>query len=184
MFVSPKKASEYYKVTKETLRLRAISGEIEYIITPGGHHRYKIIPIDVSKCTKTKVIYARVSSQKQKKDLEKQIKFIKSKYPDYKVIKDIGPGFNFERRGFVTLLEQVFNRKIEEIVIAYNDRLVRIGFSFILFICKHFDTKLTVLENKDNQEPKDEFTDEFISVITYYSSKFYGMRRYDILSKN
>ena len=184
MFVSPKEASKYYNVSKETLRLRAISGEIEYIITPGGHHRYKIIPIDVSKCTKTKVIYARVSSQKQKKDLEKQIKFIKSKYPDYKVIKDIGYGFNFERRGFVTLLEQVFNRKIEEIVIAHNDRLVRIGFSFILFICKHFDTKLTVLENKDNQEPKDEFTDEFISVITYYSSKFYGMRRYNILSKN
>ena len=70
MFVSPKEASKYYNVSKETLRLRAISGEIEYIITPGGHHRYKIIPIDVSKCTKTKVIYARVSSQKQKKTLK------------------------------------------------------------------------------------------------------------------
>ena len=109
MFVSPKEASKYYNVSKETLRLKAISGEIEYISTPGGHHRYKIIPIDVSKCTRKKIIYARVSSQKQKKDLEKQIKFIKSKYPDYKVIKDIGSGFNFERRGFITLLEQVFN---------------------------------------------------------------------------
>jgi len=30
----------------------------------------------------------------------------------------------------------------------------------------------------------EEFTEEFISVITYYTSKFYGMRKYDLHSKN
>ena len=184
MFVSPKKASEYYKVSKETLRLRAISGEIEFIVTSGGHHRYKIIPINVSQPIRKKILYARVSSSKQKKDLDRQIKFLQSKFPEYKVIKDIGSGFNFERKGFISILEQVFNGKVEEIVIAHNDRLTRIGFEFILFICEHFNTKLTVLSDKDDKGPKEEFTDEFISVITYYSSKFYGMRKYNILQKN
>jgi len=33
MFVTPKKASEYYKISKESLRLKAISKEIEFITT-------------------------------------------------------------------------------------------------------------------------------------------------------
>jgi predicted site-specific integrase-resolvase len=181
MYVTPKKASEYYKVSKETLRLRSISGEINFITTPRGHHRYKIFSIYANNINRKKIIYARVSSSKQKKDLERQIRFIKQKFPKYTVIKDIGSGFNFERKGFISLLEQVMQGKIKEIVVAHNDRLRRIGFKFILFICKYFDTKLTVLSNKDTKGTKAEFTNEFISVITYYTSKFYGMRKYDLL---
>ncbi len=55
MFVSPVKAAEHYRVSKETLRIRAISGEIEFITTPGGHHRYKIIPLDVNKFIRKKL---------------------------------------------------------------------------------------------------------------------------------
>ena len=184
MFVSPSQASKHYKVSKETLRLRAISGEIDYITTSGGHHRYKIIPINVSQYVRKKVIYARVSSSKQKKDLDKQIKFIQQKFPKYTVIKDIGSGFNFERKGFISLLEQVMSGKVQKIAIAHNDRLTRIGFEFILFICKNFNTELIVLSDKNHKEPKDEFTNEFISVITHYTSKFYGMRKYNLQSKN
>lgn len=184
MFVSPKQASEYYKISKESLRLKAISKEIEFITTTGGHHRYKIVPLNANCIIRKKIIYARVSSSKQKNDLDKQINFIKQQFPEYTIVKDIGSGFNFERKGFISLLEQVMSGKIEEIVIAHNDRLTRIGFKFILFICKNFNTKLTVLSNKDYKEPKYEFTNEFISVITYYTSKFYGMRKYNLHKKN
>jgi len=180
MFVSPAKASEHYHISKETLRLRALSGQIEFIVTDGGHHRYKIIPIDVSQSSKKKVIYARVSSSRQKKDLDRQIKFAQQKFPEYTVIKDIGSGFNFKRKGFISLLEQVMFGYIEEIVITHNDRLTRIGFEFIFFICKHFKTKLTVLSDKDDKTGDTEFTEEFISVITYYTAKFYGMRKYHL----
>ena len=184
MFVSPAQAAKYYKVSKETLRLRTISGEIEFIITSGGHHRYKIVPLNVSQSIRKKIIYARVSSSKQKKYLDRQVKFIQQKFPQYTVIKDIGSGFNFERKGFISLLEQVLSGNIEEIVIAHNDRLTRIGFDFILFLCKHFNTKLTILSDKDDKSSEQEFTEEFISVITYYTSKFYGMRKYDLHKKN
>lgn len=184
MFVTPKQASEYYKISKESLRLKAISNEIEFITTNGGHHRYKIIPIITNPLIRKKFIYARVSSSKQKKDLFKQIKFIQQKFPKFTVIKDIGSGFNFQRKGFISILEQVMSGNVEEIAIAHNDRLTRIGFEFIVFICKKFNTKLTILSNKDDKEPRNEFTDEFISVITYYTSKFYGMRKYNLQSKN
>ena len=184
MFVSPAQASKYYKVSKETLRLRTISGEIEFIITSGGHHRYKIIPFNANPIIRKKIIYARVSSSKQKKDLDTQIKFIKQKFSEYTVIKDVGSGFNFERKGFISLLEQVMSGKVEKIVITHNDRLTRIGFKFILFICKNFDTELTVLSDKGDKEPNDEFNAEFISFIAHYTSKFYGIRKYNLHSKN
>jgi len=181
MFVSPKKASEYYKVSKETLRIWSFSGKIESITTEGGHHRYKIIPLHDNKDSRRKIIYARVSSSKQKKDLLRQIKFIKQKFPQYQVIKDIGSGFNFERKGFISIMELIFRGAVQELVIAHSDRLTRIGFKFICFICKYFNTKLTILSNKKDHSSEYEFTEEFISVITYYTSKFYGLRKYKIL---
>lgn len=181
MFVRPKYASEYYKVSKETLRIRAITGEIEFITTPRGHHRYKIIPQYSSQRNREKIIYARVSSSRQKKDLVKQIKFIQQRFPKYTIIQDIGSGFNFERKGFITLLDRVMQGKVQEIVVAHNDRLTRIGFQFILFICQHFNTKLTVLSHQEHRSAKREFTEEFISVITYFTAKFYGMRKYHVL---
>ena len=180
MFVSPKKASEYYKVSKETLRLWSISGKIESITTEGGHHRYKIIPQHVNTDTRKKIIYARVSASKQSEDLLRQVNFIKQKFPKYQVIKDIGSGFNFERRGFISIMEQIFRGSVQELVIAHPDRLTRIGFNFICFICKHFNTKLTVLSDETDHSTEHEFTEEFISVITYYTSKFYGMRKYKV----
>ena len=97
--------------------------------------------------------------------------------PSFKILA----GFNFERKGFITLLDRVMQGKIKEIVVAHNDRLTRIGFTFILFICEHFHTKLTVLSHQEHRSAKREFTDEFISVITYFTAKFYGMRKYHVL---
>ena len=180
MFVSPSRASKFYNVSKETLRLWAISGKIKTNITPGGHHRYEIISKTDDLPTRKKIIYARVSSSKQKDDLERQIQFIQHKYNDYEIIKDIGSGFNFERPGFLSLMEQIFQGNIQQVVIAHPDRITRIGFSFIQKICRHFNTKLTVLSNKKDKSPEEEFTEDFISVITFYTSKFYGMRKYKI----
>jgi predicted site-specific integrase-resolvase len=184
MYLKPKQAANYYKVSTETLRLQAISGKIKYITTLRGHHRYKIIPKYANNNDREKIIYGRVSSSKQKKDLDKQIKYIQQKFPKYRVIKDIGSGFNFERKGFISLLDSIMHGKVKEVVVAHNDRLTRIGFNFILHICKHYNTKLTVLSNKEHRSAKREFTEEFISVITYYTSKFYGLRKYNLLSQN
>jgi hypothetical protein len=43
------------------------------------------------------ICYCRVSSQKQKADLERQINVMKEKYPNHLIISDIGSGLNFKR---------------------------------------------------------------------------------------
>ena len=40
-----------------------------------------------------------MSSNKQKEDLERQIKYMKEKFPTHIIIKDIGSGLNYKRKG-------------------------------------------------------------------------------------
>lgn len=80
-------------------------------------------------------IYARVSTYKQKKDLENQIELLKnwcfqSGYKINGIFSDIASGINFEKRKeFFVLLDEIFNYKVENIIISYKDRLSRIGFN-------------------------------------------------------
>ena len=72
------------------------------------------------KTEKYNYIYARVSSHNQKPDLERQIEILKMKYPNYKLISDIGSGINLNRRGLRLLIDQAIMGKINEIVIVYK----------------------------------------------------------------
>jgi len=69
-----------------------------------------------SGCT---VIYARVSSAKQKEDLERQ-----RAYPEVSAIyKDIGSGVNFKRQGLCSLLDACDRGGIGQVVVMHRDRL-------------------------------------------------------------
>src|SRR6185436_10120849 len=70
---------------------------------------------------KAKVCYARVSSEHQRDDLERQITDLRQRYPGHEIISDIGSGFNWKRR----VLEQIYSKGVEEVVVTRKDRLCR-----------------------------------------------------------
>ena len=99
-------------------------------------------------------IYARVSTNKQLKDLENQIEYL-SKFAisngyivDY-TFKDIVSGMNENRKGLNDLLKLVFDNQINKIIISHKDRLTRFGFDYFKNICEHFGVEIIVvnLEN-------------------------------------
>ena len=89
-----------YEISSETLRRWNNQRKILSIRTPGSNRLYFVI--DVKKIFKNqerinekkKICYARVSSEKQKEDLDRQCEYLKQKCPDHKLIKDIGSGLN------------------------------------------------------------------------------------------
>lgn len=182
MYVSSKEACEFYSVSIQTLRRWDKSGKIDTIKTDGGHRRYKInnFPTDIKKG----YIYARVSSSKQKEDLERQVKYIKNRYPDYKVITDIASGLNFNRRGLQTILDELFKGNIQELVVYSNDRLTRFGIETYQYMFQKLNSKLTVLHNLSPSNRKSEISDDIISIITYFTAKYHGSRKYVIDTKN
>jgi excisionase family DNA binding protein len=177
-YVSSAEASRYYKVHSETLRDWANKGSIEYFKTAGGHRRYKIPDVG-GEGNRAKYIYARVSSRKQDGDLQRQIKYLKKKYPDYDVIQDIGSGLNFKRQGFRKILEQLFEGDISEVVISSCDRFSRFGTrEFFVWLFEHFGAKLTILENRNYANPNEELSEDILEIITVFAARYHGRRKY------
>ena len=179
MFVSPKQASLYYGVTTESLRQRANKGQVKFIVTDGGHRRYQIISKNNNRNEKQSYIYARVSSRKQEDDLKNQISFLQKKYPKHEIITDIGSGINEKRKGYQTLLDNIFNGVVKEIVVAHKDRLSRFSFELIQQICKKFGTKIIIARKRNEPEnPSNELAEDLMSVITVFTARYYGKRKY------
>ena len=179
MYVSPKEAQEHYGVSNKTLQRWDKDKKIKSIRTNGNHRRYEINNIQAE----TKYIYARVSSSKQKEDLQRQIKFIQEKCGKIKVIKDIGSGINFKRKGFQFILEQVFEGNIKEVTIASKDRLVRFGYEFIEQIFKRFGAKLICLNHDKFKSVEQELAEDLLAVTSIFTARYYGSRKYKLLPK-
>lgn len=52
---------------------------------------------------------------------------MKDKFPGHIIISDIGSGLNYKREGLKKIMDKAINGEIEELVIAYKDRLTRFG---------------------------------------------------------
>jgi predicted site-specific integrase-resolvase len=135
------------------------------------------------KAKKTKrIIYCRVSSNGQKKDLRSQKQAVEAfclaagKTIDEK-LDDIGSGLNYKRKSFVRLMEMVETGEVSEIVIAHKDRLVRFGFEWFEKFCHDHGTTLLVM-NAESMSPEEEMTKDLLSIIHCFSSRLYGLRKY------
>ena len=128
---------------------------------------------------KINVCYCRVSSAKQKNDLTRQINEMKLNYPKHLIISDIGSSLNFERKGLNELIDLAINQKLNEVVIAYKDRLCRIGYELIEhLIIKYSNGKITILNKSEEETPEQELTKDIITIMNVYVAKVNGLGRY------
>jgi putative resolvase len=176
-YLTPRKACQYLNVSEKTLRNWDRDGLIAAIRTPTNQRRYDIDSVLGAKTTRVVAIYARVSSAKQKEDLQRQIDFLQEKYPNGKLYKDIGGGLNFKRRGLLSLLESVLSGNVESIVVGHQDRLARFGVDLIRWICEQKDCKLVVL-SRTELSPERELIEDILSIIHCFSCRLYGLRKY------
>src|SRR5574344_876495 len=119
MFIPSRKAVKHLGVCANTLRKWADDGKIKYIRNPAGQRLYDVSSIEQFSETCKSYCYCRVSSHKQKDDLERQISFMQEKYPEHEILWDIGSGINFKRKKLLWLLEQSTLGNVKEVVVAH-----------------------------------------------------------------
>ena len=105
-YLPSRKAAEALGVHPNTLRRWADAGKIEHIKTESGQRRYDVDSYVGHRSQPVGVCYCRVSSYKQKDDLERQVAFMQEQHPRYEIIRDIGSGLSFKRKGLRSLLER------------------------------------------------------------------------------
>lgn len=185
-YVPTKKARQILGVTTVTLRNWDKTNKINTIRSASGVRLYSVKDIQnilsssPNPKEKRKIAYCRVSSKKQKDDLERQINFFRLKYPHYIVVTDIGSGINWKRPGLKTILDLAMRGNISEVVVAHRDRLCRFGFELIEWIFERNNVKLSVLDGDDHKSPNEELADDILSIIHVYSCKQMGKRRYTV----
>ncbi len=177
-YVSARKASELLDYTPDHLRRLANEGKIDIIRTGGGHRRYDVDGYIKSKSQSiATVCYCRVSSTKQRDDLERQVEYMRSIYPEAEVIRDIGSGINFKRKGLRTLLERLMQGDKLQVVIAHRDRLARFGIDLIRYLIEQNGGELVVLDQTAHS-PQEELTADLLAILHVFSSRMHGLRSY------
>ena len=105
------------------------------------------------------ICYCRVSSPKQRDDLQRQVVFMRERYPDARVVTDVGGGLNFQRKGLGALLERLHRGDKLRIVVAHRDRLARFGFDLIRWMAEQNGGEIVVLGDTD-YSPQQELTED------------------------
>lgn len=179
-YYSSKEACERMGICRKTLQTYAKNGKIKFTLTEGGWRKYDVEGYlkDNNLTEKIKVCYCRVSSHDQKEDLIRQMSYLTEKYPTHEIIKDIGSGINFKRKGLLQIIDLAIENKLSELVITYKDRLCRIGYDLLEHILKKYSNTTIIVENEEFKSTTQEITEDLIEIITVYSSRLYGSRSY------
>lgn len=123
--------------------------------------------------------YCRVSSHKQKDDLDRQIENVKTymftKGYSFEIITDIGSGINYNKKGLNQLIDMVTNSEVDKIIVLYKDRLIRLGYELIENICNKYGTTIEIIDNTEKTEEQ-ELVEDMIQIVTVFSSRLQGKR--------
>jgi putative resolvase len=182
-------------VSVDTIRRWERDGKIQSVRTEGGHRRYKLADFVEVKIGRT-IAYARVSSHDQKADLDRQDAvlsgYCQSHDWDFEVIRDLGSGLNYRKKGLTKLIDLLLSGDIARLVITNKDRLLRFGSELIFSICERFDVEVIILNKKaescrlgspgmattqaEDATFEEDLASDVLEIITVFSARLYGSR--------
>lgn len=179
-------ASELLGVSITTLRRWDKAGLLVAERTPGGHRKYDISKIDpnllhgVESVSRKTVAYARVSSHDQKDDLERQTQVLELYCArqgwQFEIIKDLGSGMNYRKKGLKKLLDDILNNQIGRLVLTHKDRLLRFGAELVFALCEARNVEVVIINQGENLSFEEELAQDVLEIITVFSARLYGSR--------
>ena len=176
-YVPLRKAVKQLGLHPNTLRRYADEGKIEIIKNEAGQRLYNVESYIRGTQAHQLICYCRVSSSKQKDDLNRQVAYMQSIYPEAEIICDIGSGLNFKRKGLRTILDRLLRSDKLKIIVATRDRLCRFGFELIQYLVEQNGGEILVLD-QSVYCPQTELTQDLLSIIHVFSCRMHGLRKY------
>ncbi len=181
------KVLKILNISRQTLVKYVKNGDIRVVMQTNRQYDYN--EEDVYRKAglsenRVNVVYARVSTPKQKRDLENQAETIinycnANGVKVDKVYKDIASGMNFDRKQFRSMLEDVLNYRISSIYITYKDRFSRISFDMFERLFLEYNCKIIVINKTESttEDDEKEIFSDIISMLHCFAMKMYSRRR-------
>ena len=128
------------------------------------------------------VIYARVSSHKQKRDgnLDRQIERLRNYcsakgYKVINVITDVASGLKEDRNGLQKLFNIVEKHQADVVVVEFKDRLSRFGFDYLKRYFESHGARIEVVEESEKGY-MEELIEDFVAIVISFAGRIYGKR--------
>ena len=188
-----KEVLQILRVSRPTLTKYVREGLVKVTLKGNGQYDYdadsvyQMLNKDVERKT---YVYARVSTSKQKHDLDNQVQLLKTfcfqnGYVLNGVYQDIASGISFEKRTqFFELLDEVLAGKVKRVVITYKDRLSRVGFELFSHLFAKRGCELIVMSEVGSTKlDSEEIFEEIVSLLHCYSMKLYSKRKNKVIKE-
>ena len=186
-YYSAKTVTQMLGVTAQTLRNWDKEGKLKPSYVKSNGYRYyseeSILAYTQERKTKKNlnvIGYARVSSEKQSDDLERQVnnlkEYLSSKFDSFDIITDIGSGINYNKPGLLKLIEKINRKEVDLIVVLHKDRLLRFGFELVEHFANLNNVKIEVLDKLDKTQDE-ELVEDLVQITTVFSCKIQGKRK-------
>ena len=188
-----KEVLQILRVSRPTLTKYVREGLVKVTLKGNGQYDYdadsvyRMLNKDVERKT---YVYARVSTSKQKHELDNQVQLLKTfcfqnGYVLNGVYQDIASGISFEKRTqFFELLDEVLAGKVKRVVITYKDRLSRVGFElFSHLFAKHGCELIVMSEVGSTKLDSEEIVGDLVHLLDCYSMKLDSKRKNKVIKE-
>ena len=184
-YYSINKFSKILGVSAQTLRNGDKKGKLHPHHTSSNGYRYysheqlnQVMNVKPN-LDRSVIGYCRVSSNKQKDDLERQIEnmklYLTAQGKPFEIISDIGSGINYKKKGLKELMKRISQNKVDKVVVFYKDRLLRFGFELVEYIASLYDCDIEIIDHTEKTEQQ-ELVEDLVQIITVFSCKLQGKR--------
>lgn len=182
-FIKIGEAAKLLGISVQTLRRWESTGElVPRKRASGGTRYYDKEQLSGRPKNKTQLTigYARVSSSDQKADLTRQADRLENYCIangwNYEIIKDLGSGMNYRKRGLKKLLALILSGKINRLVLTHKDRLLRFGAELIFALCQEKQIEVVMINQGKEATFEEELAQDVLEIITIFSARLYGSR--------
>jgi putative resolvase len=175
-------ASAMLGVTPQTLRKWETTGELlPERRSKTGTRYYDVNKLaGINNAGQPTICYARVSSYDQKEDLNRQQELLEAycaaKGWRCEVIRDLGSGMNYRKRGLNRLLELIMTRQMKRLVLTHKDRLLRFGAELVFTLCELQGIEIVIIHQGEQPSFEEELAQDVLEIITVFSARMYGSR--------
>ncbi|QKY15542.1 IS607 family transposase [Halorubrum sp. CBA1229] len=174
-------------VHAQTVKRWCRNDDLDYTRTPGRERRIPYRELrrlaGDTRPTDRVALYARVFShgQKDNGDLDRQLDRLTDYAHDHgwsveNIYTDVGSGLNEDRCDLDSLLDDVQDADYGRVLVTYEDRLTRFGFSFLKRCFDCYSVTVTVIEDETDKSAQEELVDDLIKLVASVTGKLYGMR--------
>lgn len=181
---SSKKIRQILQISSQCLYQMRITGRIESKQISDKKYLFKLPEKFVVSNEPKIAIYARVSTPKQKKDLDNQISYLRqyivsngNEVDNKLIFSDIASGMNENRKGLNSLITEIISGTVNKVIISNRDRLTRFGYGYLKSLFDRYNCEIVEVNLTEDTTFEQELTDDLISIIHHFSMKFCGKRK-------